>query len=262
MSHPHQLHAIAALWSLRAARYHLAAYREAAVIRRPQLGPPTSRRRTLAQLRAHDELLRAERADIAAAVDTRPVGGSPAPIAPGLIDLEVEVAAALTGATDLVAYVHRGHPVLHWSPDWRAVLVDVFRIHRDPRWTYLSVALPATPPGIAAEVAALLEHADARVRAVCGLGPDHTRPAAPVDCPACQERRLRIQSSAPTRGRWTVVCTNGRCRCLGVGDPTAGDGCPCRMPVRVAGVRHIWDATSPLAAAAIVGNTNHQQHAA
>lgn len=256
MIHPHQLHAAAALWSLRAAIRYLAHHRDAVLIRRPQLGPTSSRPRTLAELAAHDRVLSAERADMKAGsrLGLKPIGqDAPAPIAPGLVDLDQDIAMALSDATELVAYVHRDHPLLHWSRTWAAVIRNVFQVSQDYRWTYLSVALPGTPAGVAAEVAQLLDAADVRVRAVCGLQPDQwVLPLSPP-CPTCRERLLRVQTSAPDSRRWTIVCRNDGCRCLGDGQTRAGDGCPCGMPIRAAGVRHIWAADSALAVSAFAG---------
>jgi hypothetical protein len=245
--HPHQLHAQAALWSLRAALRHLAAHEEAALIRRPQLGPPTSRPRSLASLQRHDALLREERAERAAGSlnGLKPSAGSTGPISPGLVDLRAEINQTLVEAHGLLAYVHHRDPLLAWSAHWHTVLADAFHIEQDARWTWLSVVLPATRPKLAEPVRLLLEDADARVRSICGLDPDHLEPPLAPACPACDRRRLRIQHSAPDTTRWTVVCTDS-CRCIGT-------ACPCDMDVKARGVRHIWAANSALAASIRTG---------
>jgi hypothetical protein len=241
MTHPHQLHATAALWSLRAALRWLAEHQDAVLIRRPQLGHRTTRPRSLAELEQHDVLLRQERAERASGSlrGLKPSAGSAMPGGgPGLVDLDREVAEVLAYTVDTLAYVHRHHPLLALSRHWHQVLVDVFHVTRDPRWTYLAVALPAAAPGVAAALGEQLAALDGRIRSVCGIGPDHWPiPLAPP-CPACGVRRLRAQHSAPDGSRWTVICAAG-CRCKGA-------GCECGMEVPTAGAAHIWDDRSPI----------------
>jgi hypothetical protein len=248
IQHPHQLHAQAALWSLRAALRYLAEHREAVLIRRPQLGPAQVRPRSLASLQQHDVVLRQERAERAAGSlnGLKPSAGSSGPISPGLIDLERETNQALVEAHGLLAYAHHRHPVLAWSGHWHDVLDDLFAVTRDARWTWMVTVLPVTRPGIAEAVGITLADADARVRAVCGIEPDRIAlPLAP-ECPACGVRRLRVQNSAPNSARWTVVCASAGCRCTGT-------DCACGMDVRVRGVGHIWSADSEVAVSLLAG---------
>ncbi|GIE29987.1 hypothetical protein Ait01nite_030320 [Actinoplanes italicus] len=245
--HPHQLHAQAALWSLRRALRHLDEHRDALLIRRPQLGPAESRPRTLAQLARHDELLRTERAERKAGSLTglKPSAGSAAPgDAPGLADLERDLHQVLVEVHGLLAYAHHRDPLLAWTPLWHEVL-DEWDIRRDARWTWLSVVLPATPARIAEAVALALVDADQLVRSYAGLDADLIAPPLAPPCPACDRRRLRIQSSAPDSARWTVTCASS-CVCI-------GDGCECGMDVPTRGVRHIWAADSALAASIAAG---------
>jgi hypothetical protein len=258
VTHPHNLAAVAALWSLRAASRYLDAHREAAAYTAATPAPAPVRQRSLGALGAWDTLLRQERAEraAAAAAGLKPSAGLRAPVSPALLDLHQEIASALTDATILIAHVHRRHPLLAWSVEWHTVIRAVFHIRRDPRWTYLSVALPATPAAIAAVVARQLSRVDTRIRTLCQVGPDQVPIAAAPRCPACGERRLRLQVSSPDPARWTVVCTHPDCLCRGPGQPGAGDACPCTMPERATGVRHIWwetdapQAAGPVRAAA------------
>jgi len=241
IQHPHQLHAQAALWSLRAALRHLDEHRDALLITRPQLGPATTRPRSLASLARHDALLLEEKAERRAGSlnGLKPSAGSAAPgDAPGLADLELYVNRALIEVHGILVYAHRRDPLLAWSPLWHDVL-DAWHITRDARWTWLSVVLPATPARIAEAVALALVDADQLVRSYAGLDADLLAPPLAPPCPACDRRRLRIQSSAPDSARWTVTCADS-CRCI-------GDRCGCDMDIRERGIRHIWAADSTLA---------------
>jgi hypothetical protein len=252
--HPHQLHAQAALWSLRAALRHLDEHRDAVLIRRPQLGPAESRPRSLASLARQDELLRTERAERRAGSLTglKPSAGSAAPgDAPGLVDLERHVAEAVNEATDVLAHAHRRTP-LAWTYHWHEHLPDA-------RWTWLAMALSATPPSVAEAAGIALGDADQLVRSYASLDADLIAPPLAPPCPACDRRRLRIQTSAPDSARWTVVCAPS-CICAGdnCGDciDECGEDCaghPCGMDAPTRGVRHIWAADSALAASIAAG---------
>lgn len=241
--HPHQLHAQAALWSLKAALRYLADHRDAVLIRRPQLGPARTRPRSLAALEEYDELLRTEKAERRAGSLTglKPSAGAAAPgDAPGLLDLKANVDEYLDEALGLLAYAHHRDALLAWGDPWPRFLEEIAGAE-DPRVAWVAAVLPVTPPGIAAAVQTALAQADARLRSVIGLDADRLAPPLAPECPACGLRRLRIQHSAPDSARWTIVCTSGGgCRCL-------GEDCSCGMPVRERRVRHIWAADSELA---------------
>lgn len=228
MSHPHQLHAESSLWSLRAALRWLDEHRETVLIRRPQLGHRTTRPKTLAELQQHDQLLRQERAERAAGSlrGLKPSAGSPSPVPPGILDLQREVEEVLADVDQLLAYHHHRAP--RHGP-WPATTDS---------WDRRAADLADTTPGLAATIGQLLSQVDARVRAVCGVGPDRWPVPLSPPCPSCGIRRLRVQHSPPDSRAWTLVCAAG-CRC-------AGDTCPCGMPVLEAGVAHIWDIHSPL----------------
>ncbi|GGN86304.1 hypothetical protein GCM10010112_67690 [Actinoplanes lobatus] len=247
IQHPHQLHAQAALWSLRAALRHLDEHRDALLIRRPQLGPAEARPRSLASLARHDELLRAEKAERAAGSlrGLKPSAGSAAPgDAPGLADLERDLYQVLVDVHTMLAYHHHRNRLLAWTGHWHRVL-DAWGITRDARWTWISTVLPVTVPHLAEAVRLLLDDADQQVRAYAGLDADLLAPPLAPPCPACDRRRLRIQTSAPDSGRWTVVCA-AACMCI-------GEACPCGMDVQERGVRHIWAPDSGLAVSIAAG---------
>lgn len=247
IQHPHQLHAQAALWSLRAALRHLDEHRDAILLGRPQLGPAESRPRSLASLARHDELLRAEKAERAAGSlrGLKPSAGSAAPgDAPGLVDLEHAVHQVLVEVHAMLSYAHHRDPVLAWSRHWHDVL-DAWGIRRDARWSWIAAVLPATPPGVAEAAGYALADADTLVRSYAGLDAYLIAPPLAPPCPACDRRRLRIQSSAPDSARWTVVCSPA-CACI-------GDRCGCGMDVQDRGVRHIWAADSTLAVSITAG---------
>ncbi|MEV6297833.1 hypothetical protein AB0M02_00335 [Actinoplanes sp. NPDC051861] len=258
IQHPHQLHAQAALWSLRRALRHLHDNRDTFLARRPQLGPSTSRPRSLASLQRHDARLLEEKPDRIRLAGSK-AGATSAPgDVPGLSDLEREVNQALVEAHGLLAYHHHRDPLLAWSGHWRQLL-DEWGVRRDARWTWLSTVLPVTRPKIAQAVGITLADADARVRAYARLDEDLVVPPYVPPCPACDRRRLRIQTSAPDSARWTIVCAPSCIcageRCIPCGEECEADceGHACSMDVPTHGVRHIWAADSPLAASIRAG---------
>ncbi|MGW4467488.1 hypothetical protein [Micromonospora sp. NPDC004704] len=104
----------------------------------------------------------------------------------------------------------------------------------------ITAAIPDLRPVLAGRAYQWLHEADTAVREQLGMMPDEWPLPVAQACPACSAYLLRVQVAAPDSAAWTVVCTRD-CVCL-------GDGCPCGMPVRVVGVRHIWDRSSALVA--------------
>ena len=113
---------------------------------------------------------------------------------------------------------------------WLTDQLDLARDGADPL-PLLLAGIPGLGPSTAAMLRRWLVEADQRIRTALGLGLDRYRIAG-VPCPGCQLRRLELQTSCPDRAQWTVVCA-ATCVCRGV-------DCSCRMPVLVAGVKHIW----------------------
>src|SRR5262245_11181438 len=113
MTHPANLHAVAALWSLRRARRYLADHRETTLYSRPHIGPSTTRPqpRSLAQLAAYDELLRNERPDRIGLAGAK-MSAAPAPIAPVLLDLDREVSSVLVDVFELLSHIFRSDRLL------------------------------------------------------------------------------------------------------------------------------------------------------
>lgn len=93
------------------------------------------------------------------------------------------------------------------------------------------------------DITSWLTGTDRAIRRALDLPPDLRRLPGNPACPVCTVRMLRVQASADDTAQWTVVCTVP-CRC-------SGEGCPCGMPVRVRGVAHIWDSQSDLVTAAL-----------
>ncbi len=243
--HPHQLHAAAALASLRRAAAYLPTVRDALLISHPQ--PDVDPRpRSKAALAAFDELLRAEKADRLdnQRAGIKPAGASPAPVNPALLDIEADLVPTLHHVTMLVASDLRAHPLLAWSSLWLQVAATGW----DGRCDYLTAALPLTSPALAAEAHAELDILDRRLRAIIGLDPDRWPIPGGPRCPACGQRRLQAQTSSRRTADWTVVCDNDACRCR-------GPLCACAMDTRPIRVRHIWPAESPLVRALLAGIT-------
>lgn len=241
VSHPWVLHAVASVWSLHAARGYLAEHRDAVLIRRPQLGPASTRPRSLAELQAHDVLLRSERPDRDRLAGAR-VSSAPAPIAPGLVDLEVTLHAALVDAWMLVSGVQL------WRSEWRdpSPWLRLWGSWAGRVW-YLDTVLPDCSPATAREVVAILDPIDTQVRSLTGHGPDLWALPMSPPCPVCQQRLLRVRTACPDSARWTVVCGAG-CLCR-------GEVCPCDMTVTAARVPHVWAADHPLVTSALAGVT-------
>jgi hypothetical protein len=251
-THPHALHALAALWSLRrAVDGYLPVLVEAAA-GGVSVSGGQARARSRHALRQFDQLLRVERAEriVADRAGIRQVGASPAPVPAHLLDVRKAAEDAVTDAVWRLSSALRARPLLVWGEGW-------FRAAATPwaaRMGWLTMVLPLAPAAAAADAAECLADADRRVRAACNVDPDEIPlPGAPP-CPACGMRRLRIQTAAPDSAAWTITC-RPQCVCRGPGETAAGDGCTCGMPVRAAGVRHIWDAGSQLAAAATATTT-------
>ncbi|MFF0823038.1 hypothetical protein ACFYUR_21975 [Micromonospora haikouensis] len=207
---PYHLHALAAAWSLQAARGRLA-----------QLARTESTRHTT-------ELLAAATVLRSPTYGTRHSSGDHGdPTGVTLLTAEPRVTtwADLLGRLD-----HR----LAWLAG---------QVGGDLGWTPLTcilVAIPAMSPGTARIVAQHLADEDAWVRAAVRLAPA-TTPLPGVACPHCGERQLVVQTAGPTEV-WTVVCATGR--------PCTGQGCGCEMPGAVEGAAHIWPRTAVLGAVA------------
>ncbi|MET0492902.1 MAG: hypothetical protein ABW000_07190 [Actinoplanes sp.] len=106
--------------------------------------------------------------------------------------------------------------------------------HRDDvgPLTQLRDGLHTLSTATASNLARWIGEQDHAVRQLLGEPDDHHLiPTA--ECPACSRAGiLALRMSGPAEDR-VVVCTATSCTC-------AGDGCPCRMGLAVAGVRHVW----------------------
>ncbi|MEV4197030.1 hypothetical protein [Micromonospora globbae] len=215
MTHPHQLHALRAAWTLHATRQHLdrAVAREAA------------ERRAEARIIAAAAAIQAWRPIPGPAA--RGVHGDPASRAAVNV-LEPEwrdgQLARLAGRTaDLLRWLARNTDP---RPD---------QDHPEPLHHLQRVATRLGPAG-AWHLARWLDEADQRIRDTLHLDPPGT-PLPGLRCPRCARRQLHAHTTGP-RSSWTITCTP-TCTC-------AGDTCPCRMPIRLADVPHVWGPDHPL----------------
>lgn len=205
MTHPHQLHAAAALWSLRRARRALTA---------------AAARENASVAISAASTLRSPRYGV-----RHGSGGHSDPIGDALATAADRADAR---SRQLQHIAERTNATLAW------IAQHVTPGIGDPLPRLLD-AVPGLRPSTAHQVTRWAAEADARVRQALHLGPDRL-PLVGAACPRCGTRRLEAQTSSWDRGCWTVVCAAG-CTCV-------GRGCACEMPVRVLGVLHIWAATS------------------
>lgn len=134
--------------------------------------------------------------------------------------------------------------LLHRSSDklnWLAQQLDGRRpeaaFGMDPIARILA-AVPKVQPGTARVAAQHLADEDTWVRAAVGM-PAGGTPLTGVPCPRCGIRQLTAHTDGPAEV-WTVTCP---CVCVGA-------GCPCGMPGAVEGVAHIWPRAAVLGAVA------------
>lgn len=212
--HPHQLHALAALWSLRAARRHLA-----------QAAADEARAITAEALEPADGL----RSPLYAA--GRGTGGHGDPSARAALDATEPTTRANRWA-DLAANTTT-------TLDWLAhnVAGRLAQDHPDPA-ALLTQLAGGLRSSTAATITLWARELDDRIRTALSLHHDLWPLPGNPPCPACHVRQLYAQTSAPYTGDWTVIC-GARCLC-------PGPGCPCGMDLPTAGVAHIWGRGSAL----------------
>lgn len=205
---PHHLHALAAAWSLQAAR------------------------RTLTDL-AREEAAR----NTNTLLDAAPILRAPV------------YGTRLSGGShgdpvgDLLTAERRPVRVTTWA-DLRATadkrlggIAAMLRID-GPNLARIIELTPRVLPGTAAVLARHLADEDRWVRDAIGVGCER-RHLVDIECPACAERALYVQTAGP-QDAWTIVCDGSRrdgrhnpCLCT-------GQGCRCGMDGAVEGVAHIW----------------------
>ena len=222
MTHPYNLAAVAAWWSLREsapwirATITAEAYNGASGPARPLSG---------AALRRAGQAWREERSDALRArltvTDTsKALGDSPTPIRPVLLDAEL---VANQAQFDLLALIGEAAVErIENATDPRGVL--------DIRTLPIHEALRELDPWRAHEAAVALAYADRTVRDAVRVGPSQERHDGM--CPGCGTYGLVWETAGPGP-EWTVVCAYG-CRC-------EGEACPCGVPERVAGTAHRWE---------------------
>ncbi|GAB7039720.1 MULTISPECIES: hypothetical protein [Catenuloplanes] len=202
MTHPHRLHATAALWSLRAAWPHLA---HAANVERRQLV---------------DDDAGTLRAQVYGAI-----GGGKTHHSNGILDALLRRGDS-PGRDDMQRLAASTRETMAWLAG--RILDDRYRPGQPVLSTLLEL-MPQISPAAAAEVAKWVDEADCEIRNALALGNDH-EPLVGVPCPACGSRRLVVRTSAPSDR--PVACA-ADCMC-------AGAGCRCGTKDRAQGVGHIW----------------------
>jgi hypothetical protein len=205
--HPHHLHAAAALWSLVASREQL---RQAAVAE--------------AQFRG---VVQDDAGVRSPTYGTRGAGGHSDPV-PDFLFARVRPNRAAQLAeriTDTLAWL-AGELCTNEPTNARSLAL-----------VRIQSTLPTLQPATAANLHRWLAEADQQIRTHLGLAPDR-QPLPGTACPSCAVRQVYVQTSAPNRARWTIICAAG-CTC-------AGETCTCGMLMRAEGVHHIWAAGSSL----------------
>ena len=206
--HPHQLHAHAAAWNLRAARAALATAVERETAQRRADAAATAAARNIQAWRPQPGRAQGGHGD--------PTGGTIAGVDYAWRgDLRPSRLARLASRTD---------ETLFW-------LARELHLTGEPL-TALTAAALNLPAPAAREVWLWLGEADRRIRRALQLDPAETPVPGNPACPACGLQLLHHLTAVPGR---LVVCRAEVCLC-------AGDTCPCRMPIREAGVTHIWAA--------------------
>lgn len=206
MTHPHQLHAHAAAWSLRTARQRLL---------------------VAAAIRAREDAIASTEGDDGLRSQTFGQRSALGHIGDPTADAALTGHRPTTRPNPYLQLAERVTSTLAWLAGKLGVTGTTDPLVR------LTAAVPTLRPSTAGELHRWLAGEDARLRAALGMEPDRRPiPGAPP-CPACGMRLLRTQTSAPDRSAWTVVCTSTSCRCAGL-------TCTCDMPIRAAGVAHIW----------------------
>jgi hypothetical protein len=206
-AHPHQLHAVAAAWNLRAARTTLAQVIEQETAQRRADAATTAAARNIQAWRPQPGRGSGGHGD--------PVGGTIAGVDHARYgDLRPSRLSRLAARTDDTVF-------------W---LSRQLSLTGEPL-TALTAAAPHLEPDAAREVWLWLGEADRRIRRALQLDPAEVPVAGNPPCPACRLQLLHVLTAVPDA---YVVCRAEVCLC-------AGDDCPCGMPVREAGVVHIWE---------------------
>ncbi|MEU4590063.1 hypothetical protein [Micromonospora aurantiaca (nom. illeg.)] len=210
---PHHLHALAAAWSLQAARQTLAFHVD------------RERRHNGRNLLDAADILRAP------IYGQRLSGGGHGDPVSGL----------LTAG-------RRPPRETLWFDRWNTAdsrlngIYRMFAIPEPRNLQRLLTAMPGMSVGVVRILTKHLDDEDALLRGPEWL--DQPRPTTPlvgVPCPHCGERQLHVQTAGPI-DTWTVICATGRL--------CTGAGCGCGMPGAVEGVAHIWPRAAVLGAVA------------
>lgn len=203
MTHPHQLHARAGLWSLRTALTRLHHAQAAA----DRAEATNGDRGTLQAWRPGTGIR-----------TTNDHGDT-------LLDAVIRHAGSTNPYRDRAL---RTQQTLDWLV--REALADLFQPRVD-LLEQLLTHLPDMRPATAAHLARWVDEEDKAVRRLLGEHDDR-RLQPVIPCPACRAAGvLALRTSAPA-DQQVIVCTN-ECVC-------AGPGCGCRMGVEAEGAPHVW----------------------
>lgn len=229
MTHPYNLAAVAAWWSLQESEEWIQptilAEAESGRVGRP------ARLRSPAALRRLGALAGAARAELAAdriaagragLTDTaKALGATPAPVRADLLDAQAAAGQAYFDLLQLIGEAACDR--LDNALDPRTVV--------DLRALAIEDAIRELDQWRALEAARALWGADRAVRDAVRVGPSQ-EPYEGV-CPACGSYGLVWETAAGDSAEWTVLCAYG-CRCV-------GETCGCGLPVRVRGADHRWE---------------------
>ncbi|MEV4416134.1 hypothetical protein [Catellatospora sp. NPDC049609] len=217
--HPHQLHARSAAWSLDVARHRLGT-----AIGRARAAALTEQLTSAAPVRAWSPSTGGGG------------GGHGDPTAGAALGVGMSGPAGRSRSADLWGLAESVTDTLWWlagklgfrRPQWPQMPADPVAL--------MCRAVPRLHPWTAAQLALWFGEADGQIRTLLYIAPDDS-PVPGMACPACGVRQLSVLTASVAT---TVVCRATGCHC-------AGEDCPCRMPVRAAGVGHIWSTGSDLA---------------
>lgn len=194
-------------------------------------GRTTRNQRVLSDraVKARNQRVVAERADRPALVNAvKIVGGGQPPADLAVIDARTRIIGTVEDvAGEMTLRVATVRNVRAYRPD--RTNTDR-RFHHGLDWVSANVQHITDRP-ILANAHTQLAEANMLARQVAGEGPDLLRLGH--ECPCCNRRTLYWDTGSVEPREHHIRCTAPACVCTGV-------DCPCRLPGRVAGMRHAW----------------------
>jgi hypothetical protein len=124
--------------------------------------------------------------------------------------------AVLTATSTSSHYTRLTEQVTEQAAQARWLVVSALRdrAHTGPSLAVVAAGLPHVDPATAGDISRHLGQADTAIRRTLRIQPDHWPLPGNPPCPLCGVRLLRVQVSPSDSADWTVVCTAG-CRCRG-----------------------------------------------